>query len=45
MCNKKRIIKGYISANKEINDYRKTMEESFLKYLKFYIKGNIKKDV
>lgn len=39
MCHNKRIIKGYIATDKEIKDYKKTMEEAFIKYLKSYIKS------
>ncbi len=37
MSNNKRIIKTYLTDNKEIKDYKKTMEEAFIKYLRTYI--------
>lgn len=40
MNNNKRIIKAYYAANKEISDYKKTMEEAFIKYLITHIKAN-----
>lgn len=39
MCKNKRIIKANYAANKEISDYKKTMEEAFIKYLRTYIKN------
>lgn len=39
MCKSKRIIKAYYTANKEISDYKKTIEEAFIKYLRTYIKN------
>ena len=39
MCKNKRIIKAYYIANKEVSDYKKTMEEAFIKYLRTYIKN------
>lgn len=39
MCKNKRIIKAYYIANKEVSDYKKTMEEAFIKYLRTYIKS------
>lgn len=39
MSHNKRIIKAYYAANKEISDYKKTMEEAFIKYLRTYIKS------
>ena len=40
MDNNKRKIKAYYAPNKEISDYKKTMEEAFIKYLRTYIKSN-----
>lgn len=39
MSKTKRIIKAYYIANKEISDYKKTMEEAFIKYLRTYVKN------
>jgi len=39
MCKTKRIIKAYYIANKEVSDYKKTMEEAFIKYIRTYIKS------
>ena len=40
MNKNKRIIKAYYTANREISDYKKTMEEAFIQYLRAYIKSN-----
>ena len=40
MSKNKRIIKAYYIANKEVSDYKKTMEEAFIKYLRFNNKIN-----
>lgn len=39
MCNNKRIIKACLTDNKEIKDYKKTMEDAFIKYLRTFIKS------
>lgn len=39
MSKNKRIIKAYYIANKEVSDYKKTMEEAFVKYLRTYVKN------
>lgn len=38
MYNNNRSIKAYYTANKEISDYKKTIEEAFIEYLRTYIK-------
>ena len=39
MCNNKRIVKGYLVDNKEIKDFKNTLEEAFIKNLQTYIKS------
>ena len=39
MYNNNRSIKAYYTANKEISDYKKTIEEAFIEYLRIYIKS------
>lgn len=41
MSKNKRIIKAYYIANKEVSDYKKTMEmgDAFIKFLRTYIKN------
>lgn len=39
MRENKRIIKAYYASNKELSEYKKTIEEAFIKYLRTYIQS------